>query len=271
MNRRVHFLFAGVCTLAASAAYGAAGCSSSSGGSPAGATDAGEADTSLDTGRGFDAAESDSGSAPVDSAPPAEAAADSSVPAPEAGLPESGPESGAEGGVDAAPEASDAAAPADASEGGTACTDDLSNIGTADFTIAFSLSTSQTAANVAVLNQRSACTFSMLWDVRVSGGNLYVATDDNSGDYNNLTSAAAVNDGSLHAIVVKRVSEVLSITVDGTASGSGPSTAAFGALPPLQQGTDVCEATDGTVALVGTLANVCISSPGQDAGAPDGG
>jgi hypothetical protein len=154
VNRRVHFLFAGVCTLTASAAYGGAGCSSSSGGPPAGGTDAGV----VDTGRGFDAAESDSGSAPAGSASPPEAAADSSVPAPEAGLPESGAESGAEGGVDAASEASDAAGPADASEGGATCADDLSNIGTADFTIAFSL------------NQRSACTFSMLWDVRVSSG-----------------------------------------------------------------------------------------------------
>lgn len=227
-----------------------------------------EVDAARDTGSDSTTSDAslDTGATPVDSSAPTDAGADHSTPPTEGGQPEGGLEGGTEGGLDAAAEASDGAVLPDASDSGAACLDDLSNTGTADFTVAFSLSTTQTNANVAVINQRSACTNSLLWDVRMSSGYLYIATDDSSGDYNNLTSAATVNDGNVHAIVVKRVSEVLSVTIDGTPSGSGPSTAAFGALPALEEGTDVCQSTDGTVALVGSLTNVCVSSSPKDAG-----
>jgi hypothetical protein len=40
-----------------------------------------------------------------------------------------------------------------------------------------------------------------------------------------------------------------------------PSTASFGNLPAVAVGKDVCIPQDGTVALVGTVANLCIASP----------
>jgi hypothetical protein len=68
-----------------------------------------------------------------------------------------------------------------------------------------------------------------------------------------------LNDGVPHMVVVTRISGTMSISVDGVAGTPVSSTSNFGALPPLATGTDVCDGVDGTVPLVGTVTNVCIS------------
>jgi hypothetical protein len=147
--------------------------------------------------------------------------------------------------------------------GGT-CKDDLSVIGTGDFTIKFTITTTQGGSNVAVLNQRGSCGYSVFWDIRMNAGLLRAETDDGTTTtgYISLDGTVAVNDGAPHVVIVKRVAQVLTITVDGNAAGSGASTASLTSLSALQVGADVCDGLDGTVALTaGTITNICITSP----------
>jgi hypothetical protein len=148
------------------------------------------------------------------------------------------------------PDASDAAI----------CTNDLSNIGAADFRIAFTITTRATALS-ALLNQRPVCNHGDFWDVRLSpDGTLAVETDDGT-HYTPLFSTLSVNDGNPHNVMVSRVSGTLSIVIDGSGAGSAASTSSFGSLAALRSGTDVCDGLDPTVVLVGMVSNVCISSP----------
>jgi len=149
--------------------------------------------------------------------------------------------------------------------------DDLSYIGTRDFHVSLSLETSQ-GGWVALVNQRKECNSnSVLWDVRVCSpgqddcivsGGLFVETSDNT-NYASLRSTSPVADGNTHDITVARVAGVLSITIDGVASGSTPSNSSFSKLPSLQVGTDVCvgSGNDPTVDLTGILRNLCITTP----------
>jgi hypothetical protein len=145
------------------------------------------------------------------------------------------------------------------------CRNDLSNIGMADFQISFVVTTTQTGM-AALVNQRGACRGGMFWDIRLwTGGFLHVETDDGfdgAADRATLTSTGApVNDGRPHNVLVRRAGGVLTVYVDGTASGSLGSVASFGQLPPLQSAIDVCDGHAGTVAFVGTIAGVCATSP----------
>lgn len=142
-----------------------------------------------------------------------------------------------------------------------ACSGDLSNIGTGDFHITFTLRMTQSGL-VALVNQRASCTPSTFWDLRLKSGEIQVETDDVT-NYAALTgSGPDLDDGATHAVVVERVSGTLSIVVDGTNYGSTGSATSFGALAALTVGTDVCEQSggDGTVALSGSLTNLCVAS-----------
>ncbi|MDP9002950.1 MAG: hypothetical protein M3O46_22900 [Myxococcota bacterium] len=173
---------------------------------------------------------------------------------------------------EAASDASDApeigttdAAAGDASDGkAPVCTGDLSQIGTADFRVAFTITT-RTTQYQAILNQRSVCNPGSFWDVRVGGfatGVIYAEIDDGT-HFTNIATAVAINDGVAHDIVFARSAGTLTVQVDGAVQGRSPgtlaSTASFGRLAALRQGTDVCDGMDGTQPLVGTLANVCFS------------
>lgn len=165
--------------------------------------------------------------------------------------------------VSDASDGSDAAETADA-DTGPSCTGDLSGIGTADFRIAFTITTTATAGTgSAVINQRAVCGASHFWDVRMTGaGHLVIETDSGTlgADYTTfISTGAAVNDGSPHDIVLKRTSGTLTCTIDGVASGSASSASSFAALAAVKTGTDVCTGVDGTVALVGSVTKVCVS------------
>jgi hypothetical protein len=142
----------------------------------------------------------------------------------------------------------------------TACTGDLSNIGTGDFRISLALTTTQNA-QAAILNQRPTCNAGTFWDLRLlAGGTLQMETDDNGGlaTITTLQTTATVNDGNPHQVVVERVSGMLTVSIDGVSTGAA-SNASLGALPPLQQGTDVCVGQDQTTLFVGTIADVCVN------------
>jgi hypothetical protein len=114
---------------------------------------------------------------------------------------------------------------------------------------------------VAVVNQRGVCSHGMFWDVRLNNGFPEAETDDGNGNYTDFDGTTAVNDGATHVLVITRVSETLTIYVDGVATGSAASVTPFGTLPALVIGTDVCVGSDATVAFSGTETGVCVSSP----------
>jgi hypothetical protein len=144
------------------------------------------------------------------------------------------------------------------------CKNDLSNVGTGNFNIQFTLTT--TTTNGAVINQRGVCYTDEMWDVRTtSSGQLWVETDDNDGTYTSITTTGSVTDGNPHAVVITRLNGTLLIMVDGVEAVSGTSTANLTALHALTTKTDICVTTgggsgtgDGTVNLVGTVTDVCI-------------
>ncbi|HEV3188876.1 MAG TPA: laminin G domain-containing protein, partial [Polyangiaceae bacterium] len=159
--------------------------------------------------------------------------------------------------------ASSDSAPRDAPPEGPPCVGDLSNIGTRDFRISFSVTTSQ-GSQSALVNQRSTCSFGMFWDIRLENGALFIETDDGQNYMQFTTSGRAVNDGQPHAVLVRRTSASVTAQIDGAAVGTGVSRASFGRLPAVVSGMDPCQVgpmKDNTVAFTGTLTNLCVSAP----------
>ena len=143
---------------------------------------------------------------------------------------------------------------------GAACTGDLSNIGKGDFTIAFKVTTTQTS-ETALVNQRTSCNYGMFWDVRMvaQGGVVAEMGETVSTAYVNVSGGGPINDGRPHDILVRRASGVLTLYVDCVNVRSASSTASFTSLAAFASGVDVCDGIDGTVALVGSITNICIS------------
>lgn len=169
------------------------------------------------------------------------------------------------GGQDApaeAPQDAPVEAPQDSPADAPACLGNLSNTGTADFHISLSVSTAQTG-QTALVNQRNRCGHGMFWDIRLASGAVHVETDDGVTQYVLLVSTGAlVNDGKFHDLEVARVAGALTISIDGTGSGSASSPTSFGVLPPIAIGTDPCDTDAGqTVPFVGTVRSLCVTSP----------
>jgi hypothetical protein len=141
-----------------------------------------------------------------------------------------------------------------------ACVGDLSGVSTGAFRISFTVETTQ-AGLVALLNQRATCTLgSSFWDIRLSNGALLVETDDPQA-YTSVTALGpAINDGLPHDVVVERLAGNLVVLVDSVQVGSKASAANFGGLPPLVVGADACDADGSTIALVGSLTNLCVAA-----------
>jgi hypothetical protein len=159
--------------------------------------------------------------------------------------------------------AADAQGARDAGDAGeaSACLQDLSNIGMADFHVSLSVATTESGW-VALANQRSLCGPSVFWDIRVDDGGLVVVETDDVTNYGAVWSPGPrVNDGRPHDVLAVRKARVLSVIVDDAGSTTFPSWASFGKLPPVAVGTDVCVPQDGTQALNGTIANLCVASP----------
>jgi hypothetical protein len=146
-------------------------------------------------------------------------------------------------------------APAEASR---VCTGDLSNLGTGDFHVSLTVTTTE-GGLAGLANQRHECDPSVFWDIRLDQGFLDVEVDDVAHYTQLFTTRAVVNDGQPHDILAARVAGTLSVYVDGVLVGSGASLASLGPLDPLVSGTDVCvTSADGTVAFVGQIANLCV-------------
>jgi hypothetical protein len=138
------------------------------------------------------------------------------------------------------------------------CTGDLSNIGTDDFGISFTIQTTTTALS-AVLAQRAVCMHGMMWDVRLSPSGVVGVEVDDGANYT-LIGGGDVNDGAVHEIRVCRIAERLYLDVDGVTVQDAENSTIIGGLVALETGTGPCVGFDGTVALVGTVANVCVGA-----------
>ena len=142
------------------------------------------------------------------------------------------------------------------------CGQSLSQIGTADFTIAFRVATRATMPST-MLYQRQSCDGTRdLWDVQLSsGGALRIALLQSGGAYTDLTTTVAVNNGQSYDVVLKRTGQVLRTTTSGVSSGAASAPQNFGYLPPMGMlSGDPCEVT-GIKPFVGTITNVCVTSP----------
>jgi hypothetical protein len=160
----------------------------------------------------------------------------------------------------------DAAANQDAEANGgcdsaaCACKDDLSNIGTADFHIAFTMSTTL-AGTAALANQRSLCSPGVWWDIRLTSGAVSIEMDDGKSLAMLSSTGKTVNDGQAHDIAVMRVAGTVTISIDGASAGSLAAVASFTQLPPVKLKTDVCDGTGGQVAFTGLIRGFCARSP----------
>jgi hypothetical protein len=131
---------------------------------------------------------------------------------------------------------------------GTTTAGDLSYFGTGNFVVSFQVATSMSSGAVGLVGQRNVCGYADFWDVRLMNGIVTVETDDGTAaNYNVVSSTQGVADGDIHSVVIQRVLGALTIFVDGQASGLGPSSASFGALPPIATGVYGCVNHDGTV------------------------
>lgn len=166
---------------------------------------------------------------------------------------------------DAEADAHDAVAPQPEAGGDATapvCTSDLSNVGTGDFAVIFTLTTDAsfpTGTSMAIARQRTGCDqSSTFWDITMnSEGGISASTDDGiPGHYVFVESDHASNDGQPHTIGVARIGGHLFITRDEVEDSlAQPDTDNLGAMPPLTRGTDVCA---NVVPTVGTVTNFCL-------------
>jgi hypothetical protein len=155
---------------------------------------------------------------------------------------------------------------------GSSCLGTLANIGQGDFRISLMVTTAQ-VSHSALVNQRASCGHGRFWDIRIDKGKAGLETDDGTlvaAHYAVLWSLYDhITDGRPHCLAVRRVSGVLAMSVDGFASGMAQSLSTFTQLPAVVTGLDPCDGDggcplacrDGTNPFVGTVSNLCVTSP----------
>jgi len=146
--------------------------------------------------------------------------------------------------------------PADADAGDAAtCVESLSNVGTGDFTISFSITTTTTQAST-IASQRQSCDgLHPFWDLSLRSTGVMVLEVSGA----QLVSTRAINDGTTHAVVIQRRSLEATITIDGAPAGAGTIGTDLGALPMIQLTSgNPCESPGGRMPLVGMLSGFCL-------------
>jgi hypothetical protein len=143
------------------------------------------------------------------------------------------------------------------------CLTDLSGVGTGDFQISFTLTTSTVPAEstyMALLNQRSSCDDTQPgWDVWMTAqGNLGVEVYDGSGGaYDNITDSRSINDGAAHRISVARSGSSITIGVDGVFNTyPNEPIMPLGTLSPMNVGID--PTCTGVRPISGRLTDICL-------------
>lgn len=142
------------------------------------------------------------------------------------------------------------------------CLTDLSGVGAGDFSIHFTLTTTETVLTLGLMNQRTGCDdMSTFWDISLSPtGGIIAATND--GTHLVVVEAGnSLNDGKPHKVDVIRRGGLLWYASDGVIhSVQTPDPYSFGTFPPLVLGSSACAGT--TPALDhAAISEVCISEP----------
>jgi hypothetical protein len=147
-------------------------------------------------------------------------------------------------------------------EAGPICLTDLSNVGTGDFHVSFTITTSTSNTVLDLLSQGAVCQgSSSAWDVAVGpNGSVEGSTFDGTSTVS-LHTTTAVNDGAPHHVVYARTSGILWASTDGVADNSGvQDDSDLTSMPPLQIGSgDPCAST--SLSGNGTLTDVCLTTP----------
>src|SRR6185436_17288283 len=135
-------------------------------------------------------------------------------------------------------------------------------VGSGDFSVHFTLTTTETVLSLGLLNQRTGCDdTSTFWDVRLgpTGGVTAMTTD---GTHLIAVEAGnSLNDGKPHSVDVIRRGGVLWYASDGRiGSSQTPDPYAFGTFPPLVVGSSACAGMD-PIAGHATISDVCLTEP----------
>lgn len=186
----------------------------------------------------------------------------------DASVPDAGASDGGEmdaGETDAGAEDGGAPLCADTADGGgvftceraTTCSGDLSAVGTADFSIAFRVTTT-TPVRSGVIGQRLICMHSHFWDVRMGPTSFGVELDDPGGVYTSFTVPVALNDGDAHDVQICRKTGRVGVFIDGCLITLVDGATNLSGLAPLTTMTTTCTAYDGTQPLDGVVDDVCV-------------
>jgi hypothetical protein len=147
-------------------------------------------------------------------------------------------------------------------EAGPVCLTDLSNVGTGDFHVSFTITTTTSNTVLDLLNQGTVCEgSSSAWDVAVGPNGAVEGSTFDGTSIVSLHTTTAVNDGAPHHVVYARTSGVLWASTDGVADNSSvPDDSDLTEMPALQVGAgDPCTTTP--LSGHGTLTDVCITAP----------
>jgi len=143
------------------------------------------------------------------------------------------------------------------------CSGTLAQVGTGDFSIAFTLTTATTARS-ALISQRAICMHSRFWDIQLGTlaagiSALSVQLDDQS-NFTAFGAPVSLNDGQPHEVRVCRKAGQVYAFSDGVLIGQAASAVNFTTLPALVTLTTTCTPYDGTVTLDGTVTGVCVGA-----------
>jgi hypothetical protein len=179
------------------------------------------------------------------------------------------------GGLGAAGGSSSGGTPGD---GGPACLTDLSGVGTGDFRIEFTLTTTTTGVQMSLVEQLVACIAcggsGVGWAVTMTPtGAIAIETSDGTPSHRVFNiGGGPVNDGLPHRVIAGRSGGMLWVRTDGGAISPLKSDPyPFGVLPPLTKGLSPCGSSACTFyqSLSGSVADICVSR--SDAGTCDAG
>jgi hypothetical protein len=139
------------------------------------------------------------------------------------------------------------------------------NFATSDFTLDFWVSTASVDQE-AVLEKRPTCSHGHFYGIRTASdithpghaGHLVVETDDDQGNYVDLVTNRAINDGAFHLTAFVRQGTTASVYIDGTIDSTATTPAVADVLnsAPLTAGKSVCDGRDGTVPLEGQIDEI---------------
>jgi len=137
------------------------------------------------------------------------------------------------------------------------CVSTLNGTGTGDFSIRFNVTTSA-AVQQTLMYQRASCDAnSAMWDLSMNANG--TVSFESAIPYFSLSSAATINNGVSHNVVVGRKSQLLSIAIDGLVSASATCTSSLTTLPALAVASgDPCEGASRK-ALTGTINSICLT------------